>query len=50
MDQVVTESTQMSEDCGVQIEKTIRSMQILSVIFCLLALLCLLSKPDVLRC
>ncbi len=43
MDQVVTESTQMSEDCGVQIEKTIRSMQILSVIFCLLALLCLLS-------
>ena len=30
MDQVVTESTQMSEDCGVQIEKTIRSMQILS--------------------
>lgn len=43
MDDVVTESTQISEDCQLQIERTIRLTQILSLIFFLLAILCLLS-------
>lgn len=43
MDEVVTESTQMSDDCQVQIEKTMRTTQIVSIVFCLLALVCLLS-------